>query len=68
MHSELYKKGYKDGFEDARTRAWFYAIFPDQTTANTFPKSNEAEYMKGYRDGEVAFEAAATAIECPQID
>ena len=65
LNEKEYAEGFRDGWEDAKTRAGFFAIFPDESSAGTFPKSKSKSYLKGYWDASGALASAVDKLEPP---
>ena len=61
-----YARGFRDGWKDAKTRASFYSIFPDESSAGTFPRSKDKSYLKGYWEAAGALSVAVDRLEPPE--
>ena len=62
-----YAEGFRDGWRDAKTRAGFFAIFPDESSAGTFPNSKDKSYLKGYWEAAGALSSAIDKIDPPDV-
>lgn len=65
LNEKEYAEGFRDGWKDAKTRASFYSIFPDESSAGTFPKSKSKSYLKGYWEAAGALSSAVDKLEPP---